>query len=293
VSIEKLKFRVDKTPIRKSDLGGRAINDSDSEDLNMKLEIDKLNDIKNIMYLKSKIITDTKKIITNRPDYKKLMLEKNKKEILEEHQRLEVKKMLAADFINKKNYDTPPTPLQVQDKQQKLFINLNSIVDTKKKSSMRDFFLPLIDKEGRNEFDHTTNTQLLSNFKTTFETDFDTRPRINSTVAKNTPRIPRHMSMEVIPNSGAYLIRKEFSIPGNIPKPKHKRINSNVSLMFKGMGIQMGGRNQARLAKIEESASIFSSKPKRIKRLSVPGGTFIEKVNSEKLSTKKTSNLPI
>jgi hypothetical protein len=101
------------------------------------------------------------------------------------------------------------------------------------------------------------------------------------------------MSMEVIPNSGAYLIRKEFSIPGNIPKPKHKRINSNVSLMFKGMGIQMGGRNQARLAKIEESASIFSSKPKRIKRLSVPGGTFIEKVNSEKLSTKKTSNLPI
>lgn len=276
---------MNKTPIRKSNFGGRVIDDSDSEDLNMRLEIDKLNDIKNIMYLKGKIITDTKKIITNRPEFKRLMLEKNKKELLEEHQRLEVKKILAADFDNKHNYNTPPTPLQVQDKQQKLFINLNNIVDTKKKSSMRDFFLPVIDKEGRNEFDYTTNTQLLSNFKTTFETDFDTQPRINSKVAKNTPRIPRHMSMEVIPKSGAYLIRKEFSIPGNIPKPKHERINSNVSLMFKGMGMQMGGRNQARFSKIKESTSILSSNPKRIKRLSVPGSTFIEKVNSEKLGT--------
>jgi hypothetical protein len=86
------------------------------------------------------------------------MLEKNKKEILEEHQRLEVKKLLAADFNNKHKDDTPPTPPQVPDRHQKLFINLNKIVDTKKKSSMRDFFLPVIDKEGRKEFDHKSNT---------------------------------------------------------------------------------------------------------------------------------------
>ena len=44
--------------------------DIDFEDLAIELEIDKLNDIKNIMYLKGKIITDTKQKLSLREDFK-------------------------------------------------------------------------------------------------------------------------------------------------------------------------------------------------------------------------------
>lgn len=61
------------------------------EDLELKLKADQLNDMKNLMYLKGKIITGAKKILTNRYDYQKLIKEKKQSVLLAEKQMKEMK----------------------------------------------------------------------------------------------------------------------------------------------------------------------------------------------------------
>ena len=80
IFIGKLKFSIDtkirQSPEKTTKSPIKITTVSDPEDLELKLEVDKLNDIRNIMYLKGKIITDTKKTLPMRTDFQKLMKEK-------------------------------------------------------------------------------------------------------------------------------------------------------------------------------------------------------------------------
>ena len=89
-----------------SDISEINTENDPKSDIELKLEIDKLNDIKNVMYLKSKIVLngelrhnliisdlDERHKLTLRNDFKKLMQEKNQAQMLEEQQRAEMERM--------------------------------------------------------------------------------------------------------------------------------------------------------------------------------------------------------
>jgi hypothetical protein len=279
-------FALNLAPSSPSKSQRRNGNNSDSEDLDMKLEIDRLNDIKNIMYLKGKIITDTKKIISNRNDFKVLMKEKKETEMLHEKQRLVMEKM-ADDFEKKFNNKMSPKHKDNvnYNNKNRQFSNMNFSINKRNKSSMKDFFLPNLEDNDNHRSILIRNSKLLNNFKTTCITDYDTRPRINPIVVKSKPRLSKMNSIEAVtPNNSSYLIKKGFALSGSISSnPFHKRVKSNVPLIFRGIGNHIIDDKKPLLPKVDKhKLSAFSPKPKHIKHNSVPESTFLEDVERAK-----------
>lgn len=199
-----------------------------SEDLQMKLEVDRLNDIKNLLYLKGKIITDTKKMLSNRNDFKKLMREKSEADTIKQQQQKEMAKMV---YELEKNLNPDGSPLSSPKKRSlnnsKFLSSLNLSITKRGRSTMKDFFN--LDEESNIPSKNRSkrNSPILSDFKTQIGIDFDTRSRINSQIFRQKVRNEfNEIKFPVGPNGNPYIIKDKFLQPGT---SLHRRSNRKGS----------------------------------------------------------------
>jgi len=151
------------------------------------LERDKFNDIKNVMFLKGKIITDTKKVLPLKKDFKMFIKQKNEEAILEEKRDKEMAKMVL-DLEKKINNNNSPTPSSnMKSPIHSRFNSVNFDILAKKRSTLRDLFTSF------KNLNHSKpslrgHNKVLADFKTKTINVSDTESRINAKTTKNVKR---------------------------------------------------------------------------------------------------------
>lgn len=204
------------------------------EDLQLKLEIDKYNDIRNILYLKNKIITDTKQILPQRKDFKELMREKNEAELLEQQQKIDMDKMVNELERKVSGVQNVDAGRRNKYRDKKFLSSINFAIKGKKKSTLLDWYKVGKDidldtfnaSKGFNSINDLRNNVSHSTPKewkmTTSSNDFDTRPRINSQFLKSKRN-------QAPAEPSAYLIKPSFvKNPSFGSLAMHRKVKSEV-----------------------------------------------------------------